>query len=65
MHAHSTLIESGNVNFYRQSTSMVAQRALRESNDDSNGESGNDTLTKALQNKEQRCRVHGDSSKLT
>jgi hypothetical protein len=55
---------SGDVSFYSQSTSKVAQRALRESSDDSNGERGNDALTKALQTKEQRGRVHGVSSKL-
>jgi hypothetical protein len=43
----------------------VAQRALRESNKDSNGERENDALTKALQIKEQRGRVRGVSSKLT
>jgi hypothetical protein len=31
----------------------VAQRALRESREDSNGERGNDALTKAMQTKEQ------------
>jgi hypothetical protein len=53
MCAHSKLTESGDVSFYGQSTSEVAQRALRESSEDSNGESENDTLTKALQTKEQ------------
>jgi hypothetical protein len=53
MHAHSKLTESGDVSFYSQSTSEVAQRALRESNKDSNGERKNDALTKALQTKEQ------------
>jgi hypothetical protein len=43
----------------------VAQRALRERSDDSNSERENDALTKALRIKEQRCRVHGVSSKLT
>jgi hypothetical protein len=38
---------------------------LRESSEDSNGERLNDALTKALQTKEQRHRVHGVSSKLT
>jgi hypothetical protein len=38
---------------------------LRESSEDSNGERENDALTKALQTKEQRGRVHGVSSKLT
>jgi hypothetical protein len=42
----------------------VAQRALRESSEDSNGERENDTLTKALQTKEQRARVCGVCSKL-
>jgi hypothetical protein len=53
MWADSMLIESGDVSFYSQSTSEVAQRALRESNEDSNGETENDTITKALQTKEQ------------
>jgi hypothetical protein len=43
----------------------VAQRALRESSEDSNGEKENDTLTKALETKEQLGRVCGVSSKLT
>jgi hypothetical protein len=43
----------------------VAQRALRESNEDSNGVRENDALTTTLQTKEQRDRVHGGSSKLT
>jgi hypothetical protein len=38
---------------------------MRESNEDSNGERENDTLTKALQTKEQQGRVHGVLSKLT
>jgi hypothetical protein len=38
MHAHSNLTESGDVSFYSQSTSEVAQRALWESSEDSNGE---------------------------
>jgi hypothetical protein len=65
MRACSKLTKSGNVSFYTQSTSEVAQRALRESREDSNGERENDALTKALQTKEQRGRVHGVSSKLT
>jgi hypothetical protein len=65
MHAHSKLTESGDVSFYSQSTSEVAQRALRESSEDSNGERENDALTKALQTKEQRGHVRGVSSKLT
>jgi hypothetical protein len=65
MHAHSKLTELGDVSFYSQSSSEVAQRALRESNVDSNGERENDTLTKALQTKEQRGRVRGVSGKLT
>jgi hypothetical protein len=51
--AHSKLTESGNVSFYSQSISEVAQRALRESHKGSNGERENDALTKALQIKEQ------------
>jgi hypothetical protein len=38
MCARSKLTESGNVYFYSQSTSKMAQRALRESSEDSNGE---------------------------
>jgi hypothetical protein len=59
MRARFKLIELGDVNFYSQSTSEVAQRALRESSEHSNGERENDTFTKALQTKEQRGRVHG------
>jgi hypothetical protein len=65
IHDRSKLTESGDVNFYSQSTLEVAQRALRESNEDSNGEKENDALTKAMQTKEQRCCVHGVLSKLT
>jgi hypothetical protein len=65
MHARSKMTESGDVSFYSHNTSEVAQRALRESREDSNGERENDTLTKALQTKEQRDHVHGVSSKLT
>jgi hypothetical protein len=43
MHAHSKLKESCDVSFYSQSTSDVAQRALRESNEGSNGERKNDS----------------------
>jgi hypothetical protein len=43
----------------------VAQRASRESSEDSNGERENDTLSKALQTKEQQGHVHGVSSKVT
>jgi hypothetical protein len=45
--------------------SEVAQRALRESSEDSNGEKGTNTLTKAMQTKEQRDCARGISSKLT
>jgi hypothetical protein len=65
MCARCKLTESGDVSFYSQSTSEVAQRVLRESSKDSNGERENDALTKALQTKEQRCHVHSVSSKLT
>jgi hypothetical protein len=65
MHARSKLTESSDVSFYSQSTPEVAQRALRESSEDSNSERENDTLTKALPTKEQRGRVCGVSSKLT
>jgi hypothetical protein len=51
MRACSKLIESSDVNFYSQSTSEVAQMALKESSEDSNGERKNDALTKALQTK--------------
>jgi hypothetical protein len=53
MRARSKLTESGDVSFYSQSTSKFAQRALRERSEYSNGERENDTLTKALQTKEQ------------
>jgi hypothetical protein len=65
MLARSKLTESGDVSFYSQSTSEVAQRALRERSDDSNGEREYNALTKALQTEEQRVRAHGVSSKLT
>jgi hypothetical protein len=48
MHACSKLSKLGDVSFYNQSTSELAQRALRESGEDSNDERENDTLTKAL-----------------
>jgi hypothetical protein len=53
MCAFSKLRESSDVSFYSQSTMEVAQRALRESSEDSNGERENDALSKALQTKEQ------------
>jgi hypothetical protein len=53
MCALSKLRESSDVSFYSQSTVEVAQRALRESSEDSNGERENDALSKALQTKEQ------------
>jgi hypothetical protein len=53
MRAHSKLTELGDVSFYSYNTSEVAQRALRESSEDSNGERENDALTRALQTKEQ------------
>ena len=65
MRARSKLTESGDVSYYSQSTADVAQRALRESSEDSNGERKNDALSKALQTKEQRGRVRGVSSKMT
>jgi hypothetical protein len=65
MHACSKLTESDDVSFYSQSTANVAQRALRESNEDSNGERENNTLSKALQTKEQQGHVRGVSSKMT
>jgi hypothetical protein len=65
MCAHSKLTDSGDVSFYSQNTPEVAQRALRDGNEDSNGEKENDALTKALQAKEQWCHAHGVSSKWT
>jgi hypothetical protein len=59
MCASSKLTESGDVRFYSQSIADVTQRALRESNKDSNGERENDALSMALQTKEQRGRVRG------
>jgi hypothetical protein len=51
MHARSKLSKSGDVSFYNQSTSEVAQRAFRESSEDPNDERKNDALTKAMQTK--------------
>jgi hypothetical protein len=66
MCARSKLIEIGKITYYNQSTKEVVQRGLRESNQGSNeDESENDALSRALGTKEQRCRVHGVSSKLT
>jgi hypothetical protein len=65
MRAHSKLTESGDVCFYSQSTSEVAQLTLRESSKDSNGERENDALIEALRIKEQQGRVCSVSSKLT
>jgi hypothetical protein len=65
MRTHFKLAESDNVSFCSQSTMDVAQRALRESSEDSNGEREKDTLSNALQTKEQRGRVRGVSSKVT
>jgi hypothetical protein len=65
MRAQSKLTKSGDVSFYSHSTSEMAQRALRESSEDSNGERENNALTKALQTKEQRGRFCSVSSKLT
>jgi hypothetical protein len=48
MRACSELTESGDVSFYNHNTSEVAQRALRERSEDSNGERENDALAKAL-----------------
>jgi hypothetical protein len=53
MRARSMLTESGDVNFYSQSS------------EDSNGERENYALTKALQTKKQCGCVRGVSSKLT
>jgi hypothetical protein len=38
MRARSKLTKLGDVSYYSQSTTDVAQRALRESSEDSNGE---------------------------
>jgi hypothetical protein len=65
MRARSKLIESSDVSFYNQSTMEAAQRALRESNEDSNGVRENDAFSKAMQSKEQRGHVRGISSKVT
>jgi hypothetical protein len=65
MRVRFKLRESADVNFYNQSTLEVAQRALRESSEDSNGERENDALNKARQTKEQRGYDLGVSSKLT
>jgi hypothetical protein len=65
MRARSKLTKSDIVSYYSQSTEDVAQRALRESSEDSNGERENDALNKALQTLEQQGRVHGVSSKVT
>jgi hypothetical protein len=53
MCAHSKLTESDDVTFYNESTLELAQRDMRESSKDSNGERENNALTKALQTKEQ------------
>jgi hypothetical protein len=65
MRARSKLTESGDVSFYSQSTTDGAQRALRESSEDSNGERKNGALSKALQTKEQWDHVRGVSNKMT
>jgi hypothetical protein len=65
MCARSKLTESGNVSFYSHSTSEVAEKALRESSKDTNGERENDALSKDLQTMEQRGRVRGVSSMVT
>jgi hypothetical protein len=48
MCARSKLTELGNITFYSQSTSELAQRVVRENSEDSNGERENDALTMAL-----------------
>jgi hypothetical protein len=65
MCVRSKVTESDDVNFYSQSTVDVAQRALRESSEDSIGERENDALSKALQIKEQQGCIHGVSNKMT
>jgi hypothetical protein len=62
--ARFKLVELGNASFYNQSTVEVAQRALRESSEDSNGERENNALSKSLQTKEQQGRVRGVFSKV-
>jgi hypothetical protein len=51
MCARSKLTKLGNITIYSQSTSELAQMAVRESSEDSNGERENDALIKALQTK--------------
>jgi hypothetical protein len=64
--AQSKLIKIGEITYYNQSTEEVMQRSLRESSQGSNkDERENDTLSRALETKEQRGRVYGVSSKLT
>jgi hypothetical protein len=66
MRAQSKLTEIGEITYYNQSTEEVVQKGLRESSQGSNeDERENDTLSRALGTKEQRCRVCGVSSKLT
>jgi hypothetical protein len=66
MCARSKLTEIDDVTFFNPVTEEVAQRALRESNHDSNeGDRENDALSRALGTMEQRGRVRGVSSKLT
>jgi hypothetical protein len=65
MRAHSKLTKSSDASFYSQSIAEVAQRVLRESSKDSNGERENDALSKDLPTKEQRGCVRGVSSKVT
>jgi hypothetical protein len=60
MRAHSKLTELGDVILYSQSTADIAQRTLRESSEDSNGEREND-----LHTKEQRDHVCGVFGKMT
>jgi hypothetical protein len=52
MHAHSKMTESNYVIYYNQGTVDVAQRALKESSEDSNSERENNALSKALQTNE-------------
>jgi hypothetical protein len=47
------MTESDYVIYYNQGTVDVAQRALKESSEDSNSERENNALSKALQTKEQ------------
>jgi hypothetical protein len=66
MRDRSKLTEIGKITYYNHSIEEVAQRGLRESSKGSNEDvRENDTLSRALGTKEQRCHVHGVSCMLT